>query len=80
MRKLGKVQQDVLDSLRLHGAWSPDARCGWVWDSMSNTQRIMDSLVVRGVVKRCVVQDTRRPGNTRVEYRPIRANASDPDC
>ena len=48
MRRLGCIQQDVLVSLRSHGSWSRRAHCSWVWDTPSNTQRIMDSLVVAG--------------------------------
>lgn len=43
MRRLGKTQQGVLASLKRHGSWS--LNCGWLWDTPSNTQRIMDSLV-----------------------------------
>ncbi len=45
-RKLGKVQQDVLASLKEHGSWH--LHCGWVWDTPSNTLRVMDSLVRAG--------------------------------
>jgi hypothetical protein len=48
MRKLGPTQQSVLESLKRHGAWYPG--CGWVWDTASNTTRIMESLVARGYV------------------------------
>lgn len=50
MRKLGKVQLDVLASLRHYGFWH--ARCGWVWDTLGNTQRVMDSLVRAGYATR----------------------------
>ena len=49
--KLGINQQGVLDSLRQHrGFWQ--AGCGWLWDTDSNTTRIMESLVKRGLVTR----------------------------
>lgn len=47
MRKLGSVQRDVLRALEEHGMWH--SWCGWIWDSVSNTTRIMDSLVRAGV-------------------------------
>lgn len=56
MRKLGKVQQDVLASLKRHGSWSRG--CGWLWDTPSNTQRVMDSLVHAGYA--AVTADQRR--------------------
>jgi hypothetical protein len=43
VRKLGKVQQDVLASLKRHGSWH--RRCGWLWDTVSHTERILNSLV-----------------------------------
>ncbi len=63
MRKLGKVQAEVLESLVRHGSWH--IRCGWVWDEPANTQRLMDSLVRAG---RAVVA---REGGWSV-YRPAK--------
>lgn len=42
---LGKNQRDVLWSLIDHGSWKRDG--GWLWDTHSNTQRLMDNLVRR---------------------------------
>lgn len=61
MRKLGKVQRDVYNSLKSHGQWHP--RCGWLWDTPSNTRRLMDSLVRAGYAR--VVDD-----NGQRVYRP----------
>lgn len=47
-KKLGKVQQDVLASLKSHGSWH--RRCGWLWDTFSNTERVLNSLVRAGYV------------------------------
>jgi len=46
---LGSTQKDVLDSLRHYGKWF--SGCGWVWDTPSGTERIMKSLVKRGLVE-----------------------------
>lgn len=51
-KKLGSVQKDVLAGLRVHGSWRRN--CGWVWDNVSNTTRILNSLVRAGHV---VVRD-----------------------
>ena len=45
---LGTIQADVLKSLQDHGYWSR-VGCGWLWDTPSNTERIMESLVRRGL-------------------------------
>lgn len=79
MRKLGRVQQDVLSALREHGSWSPDVY-GWIWDTASNTKRVMDSLVRAGyatVTEEQIERSMRHVGGSRkyVEertvYRPI---------
>jgi len=48
--KLGGNQKYVLDSLaeRNNGSWYPG--CGWVWDGITNTIRILRSMVKHGVV------------------------------
>ena len=46
--KIGKTQRQVLESLKRHGAWYPN--CGWLWTTHSETAKILDSLVVRGMV------------------------------
>lgn len=50
MKKLGSVQQDVLAALKRYRSWSPDGHVGWVWDNVSGTKRVMDSLVRAGYV------------------------------
>jgi hypothetical protein len=64
MRKLGRVQQDVYAALKLHGSWS--LGCGWLWDTYSGTQRVMDSLVRAGYAT-----STEGQGGSRIFYRPI---------
>lgn len=49
MRKLGHVQQAVLDALKRHGSWRIHG-CGWYWDTYSNTLRLLNSLVRAGYV------------------------------
>jgi hypothetical protein len=70
MRKLGKVQQNVYESLKRHGSWS--LGCGWVWDTPSNTMRVMDSLVRAGYARttRSILGTHRYPG-TRMVYHPV---------
>ncbi len=51
MRKLGKKQERMMEALRSHqGEWHPG--CGWVWGNDSRTDRILLSLVRRGLVER----------------------------
>jgi hypothetical protein len=50
MRRLGKNQVSLLESLKDHGSWHPG--CGWVWDNTGNTIRILESLVKRSLVVR----------------------------
>lgn len=47
---LGCRQRAVLDRLRRSGSWFGD-RSGWLYDTPSNTKRILDSLVRRGLVR-----------------------------
>ncbi|HEY8924287.1 MAG TPA: hypothetical protein VIU64_07895 [Polyangia bacterium] len=68
-RKLGHVQRDVLDALRRHGWWSSNGMSGWVWDTKSNTERVLRSLVVAGYAVAA-----REPGRGLV-YRPTSARA-----
>ena len=49
VRPLGGTQQEVLRSLRNHGYWHY-SRCGWYWDTLGNTEKVLDSLVRRGLV------------------------------
>lgn len=52
MKKLGKVQTEVLRCLRQHGQWKPNCVNSWSWGSQSNTLRLMDSLVRAGVAEK----------------------------
>lgn len=49
MRAMGVTQTSVLESLRKHKYWH--AGCGWVWTTPRSTQRVMESLVKRGVAR-----------------------------
>lgn len=80
MRRLGPVQRDVLDALERHGSWSPSVH-NWLWDTMSNTRRIMDSLVRAGyatVAEEQIERSMRHVGGSRkyieerTVYRPTR--------
>lgn len=53
MRPLGDNQRGVLRSMinyGRNGEWH--ASCGWYWGTHSGTQRILESLVKRGLVER----------------------------
>lgn len=52
MRPLGATQRSVLESLVRNGHWHSFFTCGWVWDNASNTTRIMESLVRRGLAQK----------------------------
>jgi hypothetical protein len=67
VRELGSTQKQVLQSLRDHGSWSRG--CGWIWDNNSVTERVLDSLMARGLVHRTASQDD--DGYIRVTYRPV---------
>lgn len=45
---LGKTQREVLRALNEHGYWRDSPHVGWVWDTHSNTHRIIQSLVTKG--------------------------------
>lgn len=47
-QRLGKNQVAVLDALVEHRCWFDG--CGWIWNTYSETVRILDSLVKRGFV------------------------------
>lgn len=46
-KALGSTQRSMLKALKEHKGWSRG--CGWLWDTHSNTVRILDSLVKRGL-------------------------------
>lgn len=48
MSRLGETQRDVLWSLIQHKEWHSGS--GWHWNNFSETVRIMESLVKRGLV------------------------------
>lgn len=48
---LGKNQRGLLLNLRDRGSWhTSDNGCSWLWDTPSNTKKILDTLVKRGLV------------------------------
>lgn len=49
-RPLGSTQQSVLNTIRSHKRWH--SGCGWLWTNYSETVRILESLVKRGLVKK----------------------------
>jgi DNA-binding PadR family transcriptional regulator len=80
MRGIGANQRDVIGHmmLRTRGAWW--AGCGWNWGSSSQTVRVLESLVRRGLVTKSERPDAsgywhryelteagRQEGRTRVE-------------
>lgn len=48
--KLGTTQQICLESLHQRTGWYP--MCGWIWRTRSETIRILDSLVKKGVAEK----------------------------
>ncbi len=51
MRALGKTQKNILNSLERHGSWHGRG-CGWVWDTHAGTERVLETLVKRGLVNK----------------------------
>jgi len=49
-RPLGKTQQAVLEALKRAGGWSELS--GWHWGGAGATERVLDTLVRRGLVER----------------------------
>jgi hypothetical protein len=49
-RPLGTIQVSMLAALKRHRSWY--SGCGWLWDTVKGTERILDSLVRRGLVVR----------------------------
>lgn len=49
---LGKTQVSVLESLNRHGNHEWFHGCGWVWNTLGGTERLLNSLVKRGLVER----------------------------
>jgi hypothetical protein len=67
--RLGSVQREVLRALVSHDNWELPVNgwAWWVWDTPSNTKRIMDALVRKQLATRT------EHGDGRIEYRPTRA-------
>jgi len=66
-RKLGKIQKELLKSLKMHNYWH--CACGWVWDTPSGTERILETLVRRGLVSR--KEERVNDRHTRMVYRLV---------
>jgi len=64
MKKLGRLQQEVYETLKRHGSW-PHPSC-WLWGTASGTQRVMDSLVRAGYAT-----STEGHGGSKILYHPI---------
>ena len=47
-RGLGVNQRAMLGSLKDHKGWSRG--CGWIWSTNGETEKILESLVKRGLV------------------------------
>jgi DNA-binding PadR family transcriptional regulator len=60
MKGLGRNQRGVLEGLLIHKRWPGS----WVWDTPSNTERILESLLKRGLVHRADTRDPYRPTYT----------------
>ena len=71
-RPLGKTQIAILSSLHEHKGWS--AGCGWIWDTHSNTVRLLESLIARGLVTK-TTRAYRTPygyDSTYTRYEPVK--------
>jgi len=56
--KLGKTQEAILRALKQHKGWYRGA--GWRWSSTGETERLLETLVKRGLV--VAVEETFSPG------------------
>lgn len=56
MRKLGRDQVGVLETLKKGWTWRRGKMNGWTWGSDSRTTKILDSLCDRGLAEK--VEDT----------------------
>lgn len=50
----GSTQRQVFRALKEHGKWRRHS--GWVWDTQRNTEKVMESLVKRGLVRKETVE------------------------
>ena len=62
--RLGRIQQSVFGVLQEHGEWW-DFAPGWTWGTTTETKKILESLVRRGVVLRHC-----EAGRAGITYRP----------
>jgi hypothetical protein len=70
-RKLGRIQELVLDALRRHGKWTSDYTCGWTWNGAHRTGKIMESLVRKGYATK---EATKVNGRDVILYKPTSEN------
>lgn len=65
---LGDRQKDVLLCLVRHGLWPG----GWVWGTSSETQQVLESLVLRGYATKECRENPRNPAHAKLvcTYRP----------
>lgn len=71
-RPLGKTQISILSALHEHKGWSRG--CGWIWDTEGNTERLLESLVKRGLVTK-VTRAYQNPfghRSTYTRYEPVK--------
>lgn len=75
MRPLGETQRSILSSLVEHKGWHGWGwGCGWLWDTPSNTTRLLNSLVKRGLAEIEKVEVTSHGRNYTYDfYRPTEA-------
>lgn len=62
---LGSTQRKVLECLVERRFWY--AGCGWMWDTRSSTERLMDALVKKGVASKVTANIRYRPDGPPVE-------------
>lgn len=82
--KLTDNQQGALRALVERGVYH--AGCGWVWDNHSNTARLMDALVKKGVAElvekpwsKTPVYEPTEKGRKHIAPRPLRPKQKDID-
>lgn len=63
--RLGKTQKQVLICLVQHKRWY--RACGWLWDTHSNTERVLQSMI-----KYDLVEVDRKKANFRTTYVPTK--------
>ncbi len=74
MAKLGTTQREVLRCLLEHGRWHRG--CGWLWNTWGGTERVMNSLVRRGLVRTQELPKlSYRTGGRELLYLPNRKKA-----